>query len=101
MCKGKVSFQNIGAAKATAREYNQRVYECPVCFCYHCTSLEDWKDEFVPIEKYNELKKQYEILLTKPTTTSKIERYKDLIWKQLQIIRQKNRKIKELNKKIN
>jgi hypothetical protein len=27
------------------------VYECPICFCWHCTSKENWRDEFVDAEK--------------------------------------------------
>lgn len=46
MCKGKLSFHTISAAKKIAIKYDQRVYECPICFCYHTTSLEDWRQEF-------------------------------------------------------
>lgn len=61
-CKGKVSFTNVAAAKRAAEKHGQRVYECPVCYCWHCTSKPDWKDEFLPIEKYRNVLKENERL---------------------------------------
>jgi hypothetical protein len=72
MCKDKVSFTNIAAAKRRAEKFGQRVYECPVCFCYHCTSLEKWQDEFVPIKKYQRAMKEAEQL---PELRQRVERY--------------------------
>lgn len=62
MCKGKVSFTNKGAAVKAAEKHGQRVYECPVCFCFHCTKAEDWREEFVPVEKYQNVLKVNEHL---------------------------------------
>lgn len=63
MCQNKVSFTNKATAIAKAEKYNQNVYECPICFCWHCTSREDWKDEFVTVEKYQSLIQHHERLL--------------------------------------
>lgn len=51
-CGKKVSFTHRAKAEKVAKKHGQTVYECPVCFCYHCTSKEDWRSEFVSIEKY-------------------------------------------------
>lgn len=51
MCKNKDSFWSRTRAEASAARWGQRVYECPVCFCWHCTSKENWRDEFVDAEK--------------------------------------------------
>lgn len=61
MCKNKVSFTSKQAALKVAEKHNQRVYECPVCFCYHCTKLEDWKSLFVPVEEYESLERRCKI----------------------------------------
>lgn len=50
MCGKKASFTNKGKADAIAAKFGQRVYECPICFCYHTTSKENWKDEYVTKE---------------------------------------------------
>lgn len=47
MCLNKVSFRSKGKAEEVAAVHNQRVYECPICFCWHCTSKENWRDEYV------------------------------------------------------
>lgn len=47
MCQSKASFWSKERAEKSAAKFGQRVYECPVCFCWHCTSLENWRDEFV------------------------------------------------------
>lgn len=46
MCGKKASFQTKKAAELRASLFNQRVYECPICFCWHCTSKEDWRSEY-------------------------------------------------------
>lgn len=38
MCDKKRSFETEARANKFARRFNQRVYECPICFCWHCTS---------------------------------------------------------------
>lgn len=47
MCGPKLSFRTRAKAQEIADKYGQRVYECPVCFCFHCTSKENWQDEFI------------------------------------------------------
>jgi hypothetical protein len=47
VCSSKDSFRSKTKAEAIAKKWGQRVYECPVCFCWHCTSKENWKDEFI------------------------------------------------------
>lgn len=47
MCARKVSFRTKSVAQKVATKFNQRVYECPICFCFHTTNRENWKDEFV------------------------------------------------------
>jgi hypothetical protein len=47
MCINKISFRNRDRAERSAAIYGQRIYECPICFCWHCTSKENWQDEFV------------------------------------------------------
>lgn len=51
MCLNKVSFRTKEKAEEAAARWGQRVYECPVCFCWHCTSLENWKYEFIAQEE--------------------------------------------------
>ena len=46
MCGPKLSFRTREKAEEVASKHGQRVYECPVCFCFHCTSKENWRDEF-------------------------------------------------------
>ena len=55
MCDNKRTFRSRHTAVQHAEKYNQKVYECPICFCFHCTTRENWRDEFVTIEKYNTL----------------------------------------------
>jgi hypothetical protein len=62
MCKHKVSFTTIASAQKRADKHGQRVYECPICFCFHCTSKENWRDEFVEVEKYRNILKDNERL---------------------------------------
>ena len=50
MCRNKDSFYSRSRAEASAARWGQRVYECPICFCWHCTSKENWQDEFVDSE---------------------------------------------------
>lgn len=47
MCTNKVSFRCKEKAEAVAKQFGQRVYECPVCFCWHCTNKENWREEYV------------------------------------------------------
>lgn len=47
MCGKKVAFRSQEKAAEVAKQHNQKVYGCPICFCYHLTSKADWKDEFV------------------------------------------------------
>lgn len=51
MCQNKVSFRTKATAESKAEKWGQRVYECPICFCWHCTSADDWKSEFVTVEE--------------------------------------------------
>jgi len=34
------------------KPHGQRTYECPICFCWHNTSKENWTYEFVTIEAH-------------------------------------------------
>lgn len=77
MCKNKTSFTSKGAALRVTEKYGQRVYECPVCFCFHCTSKSDWKEEFVPIEKYQNLNREYEKTLKILRGMSKVKQRLD------------------------
>lgn len=94
MCKGKVSFTNKTAALKVAEKHNQNVYECPVCFCFHCTSLQNWKDEFVPVAKYQALLKANEQLILASS------KYKPEITRLGKIILEKNKTINLLRQKI-
>lgn len=47
MCSKKVSFRSRGKAEAIALQFGQRVYECPICFCWHCTNKADWRNEYI------------------------------------------------------
>jgi hypothetical protein len=40
MCDKKRAYQTEHAANRAAARHDQRVYECPVCFCWHLTSKE-------------------------------------------------------------
>lgn len=64
-CVGKVAFHTYRTALCVAEKYNQTVYECPVCFCYHCTSLQNWRDEFVPVQKHQNVVKQLDAAIEK------------------------------------
>lgn len=50
MCGKKMVFRTRSFADKVALERNQRVYECPVCYCFHLTSKENWRQEFVAVE---------------------------------------------------
>lgn len=50
MCGNKSTFYSQGRANKHADKYGQRVYECPICFCWHCTSKENWQEEFTDAE---------------------------------------------------
>src|SRR5690242_3912356 len=52
MCIRKVSFTTKAKAQAIADKFSQRVYECPICFCWHTTSKENWQDEFIRMEDH-------------------------------------------------
>ena len=43
MCYGKVPFRRKISAQRVAKKFNQRVYLCPLCYCWHNTSTRDWK----------------------------------------------------------
>lgn len=60
MCLKKVRFNTKKKAGEVAERYSQRVYECPICMGFHLTSKEDWRDEFVCVEKYQRLLNLYE-----------------------------------------
>lgn len=62
MCKQKVSFTNMKAALKVAEKHKQNVYECPICFCFHCTSHQNWMDDFVPKERFNNILEQNRVL---------------------------------------
>ena len=51
-CQHKVSFNTKKKAALVAAKFGQRVYECPICFCWHCTKKERWEDEFVRVETH-------------------------------------------------
>src|SRR4051812_48359613 len=51
MCAKKGTFYSRQRAEASAAKWGQRVYECPICFCWHCTSKENWREEYVDAEK--------------------------------------------------
>lgn len=72
MCKNKVSFTNKAAAIRAAERHNQNVYECPICFCFHCTSRQDWRDEFVPIEKFHNVMRELERIQKAHTSLKKV-----------------------------
>lgn len=60
MCTNKVSFFTKEKAEKAAKRWGQRVYECPVCFCWHTTAREAWKDEFITLDKLNKILSQKE-----------------------------------------
>lgn len=41
MCAKKMAFRTEGAALRVAEKFEHRVYECPICFCWHTTSKKD------------------------------------------------------------
>lgn len=60
MCVRKVSFTNKAKARKIADKFDQRIYECPICFCWHTTAKEKWQDEFVRVEDHIVALKQQE-----------------------------------------
>lgn len=85
MCLNKVSFFTKKKAQAVAEVHSQRVYECPICFCWHCTSKEDWKSEYVDAEYHKK-----ELLKAR----------RELRTEYNQLLSEKNRKINKLELKI-
>lgn len=55
MCHDKVSFHTKRGAMAVAKKFNQRVYECPICFLWHTTSSENWESEYVTAKHMNKV----------------------------------------------
>lgn len=47
VCTSKVSFRSKQKAMEWGKKWGQNIYECPVCFCWHLTSRENWRDEFI------------------------------------------------------
>lgn len=101
MCAGKVSFTNKNAALKVANKFDQTVYECPVCFCFHCTNLQNWREEFVPIAKYRALLKTHEQLLEASAKYKpEIERLGKLIHELNGTINGQKQTIKLLRKRL-
>ncbi len=74
MCNYKLSFNTRKKAQVNADKHGQSVYECPVCYCWHCTSKENWRDEFVNVEEFNYiLEKNKEILEKNKKMRDKLE----------------------------
>lgn len=90
MCTKKVSFRSRGKAEAVAKQFGQRVYECPVCFCWHCTNKENWRDEFVDEEQ---VRKQLADLERRLRTE-----YNEILRKKNSLITELQRKIKTLRR---
>jgi hypothetical protein len=44
MCGRKKAFETQSKANKAARLYNQYVYQCPICFCWHLTKKEQVDD---------------------------------------------------------
>jgi hypothetical protein len=80
-CRSKVSFPSLIQAKRVADKFDQHVYECPVCFCWHTTSNPDWKSEYVKRSRMDALVNQTRGELNK-------------------IIKEKNKYISELELKV-
>jgi hypothetical protein len=40
-------------------KHNKNVYECPCCFCFHLTSRDNWKEEFVSFELFDKMRIEY------------------------------------------
>lgn len=98
MCKNKISFRSKAAALEKATKFNQRVYECPICFCWHTTSKENWEDLYVPIEKHQNLVRDTEKFKVKAEQT--LIRYGKTIRDLNQIIHDQNLEIKELKERL-
>ncbi len=94
MCKSKLSFRTKAVASKVAAKHGQTVYECPICFCFHCTSKTSWRDEFVGIEEYNKAVRELEEYRTK--YKKERQRLGDEISKLHTIIQTKKQLIKEL-----
>jgi len=94
MCKTKLSFRTMETALKVAAKHNQTVYECPVCFCFHCTSRKDWREEFVEIGKYNQLARELEE--SKEKLQRERKRLGDVIFNLNTIIKTKNEIIRNL-----
>lgn len=50
MCYNKKSFRTLKEAQKNADKWNLRVYECPICYCFH-TSSQEAPPEFVTKEE--------------------------------------------------
>ena len=99
MCYKKASFQTEKAAVKVAKEHNQNVYECPICFCWHCTSQENWQLEFIPIDKYNEILEQLEKLKTKHLEHKK--NAGKTIFDLQQLVGDRGKKLREVEHQLN
>ncbi len=81
MCLNKKAYYTKQKAQIDADKYGLRIYECPICFCWHTTSKENWKDEFITNEAHEKALK---------TLENKIRRELN------EIIKKRNTKINEL-----
>lgn len=65
MCGRKYAYPTEKSARKNAENFGQRVYKCPVCFCWHCTSLENWKHEYITVTKHETLIQQEKAIANK------------------------------------
>lgn len=98
-CKSKFPYSTEQAAKNVAKKFNQTTYCCPVCFCWHNTSLEKWEDEYVHISKYigmeeRALKAEEKYKLSDEKYKKK---YLKIINRQIIKLQEYKQKIKQLN----
>lgn len=65
MCGDKLAFPTRNSAEKHAIKYDQYVYNCPVCFTWHCTSQKDWRINYVDRKLYDNLLAKNHILQAK------------------------------------
>lgn len=90
MCLNKCSFFTKKKAQEYAEPYGQRVYECPICFCWHCTSKEHWKAEYVDGEYHKQEMANSERKLRTEYNERLAEKNREITKLKLKIKRLKN-----------
>lgn len=90
MCGKKVSYRTKAVAQTYAERHKLRVYECPICFCFHVTKAEK-EVRFVPAdlvdkhltEELNKLKIEHRAQIKKLRCENHALQQKIALWRRI------------------